>query len=121
VVHGGRYHLFISTQARTFAPGVAGPTGLYGFSAPALRGPYEPLNVSGVVLRNPDAEPTQAYSWLVMPDLRVASFVDAHSLRGRTADEVAAAGAAEARRHFGGTLAPVVRLRLDGGTAGLAG
>jgi levansucrase len=121
VVHDGRYHLFASTQARTFAPGVAGPTGLYGFVAPALRGPYVPLNGSGVVLRNPDAEPTQAYSWLVLPDLRVASFVDAHSLGGRTVEEVTAAGAGHARRHFGGTLAPIVRLWLDGDAAGLAG
>ena len=120
VVRDGRYHLFFSTQTRTFAPGVTGPTGLYGFVAPALRGPYEPLNGSGVVLRNPDEEPSQAYSWLVLPDLRVASFVDAHSLGGASADEIAAAGPEVARRHFGGTLAPIVRLRLDGASAGLA-
>jgi levansucrase len=117
VVHDGRYHLFFSTQARTFAPGVSGPTGLYGFVAPALRGPYTPLNGSGLVVRNPAAEPSQAYSWLVLPDLRVAAFVDLHSLGGRTPDEVTAAGTDVARRHFGGTAAPVVRLRIAGTTA----
>jgi levansucrase len=121
VVHEGGYHLFFSTQRRTFAPGTTGPTGLYGFVAPALRGPYAPLNGSGLVLRNPDAEPAQAYSWLVLPDLRVTSFVDVHSLAGAGVDEVVAAGADVARRHFGGTIAPVVRLWLDGATAGLAG
>ena len=56
---------------------------LYGFVAPALAGPWEPVNGSGLVLRNPEAEPLQAYSWLVLPDLRVTSFVDCHSLAGR--------------------------------------
>lgn len=121
VMRGGRYHLFFSTQARTFAPGVTGPTGVYGFVAPALAGPYAPLNGSGLVLRNPDAEPFQAYSWLVLPDLRVVGFVDFHSLGGRTPDEATAADPGEARRHFGGTLAPVARLWIDGDTAGLAG
>jgi levansucrase len=121
VVHDGGYYLFFSTQRHTFAPGVTGPTGLYGFVAPAFRGPYAPVNGSGLVLRNPDAEPAQAYSWLVLPDLRVSSFVDVHSLAGASADEVAAAGADAARRHFGGTLAPIHRVRLDGATAGLVG
>lgn len=121
VVQDGRYHLFISTQRRTFAPGVEGPTGLYGFVAPALRGPYAPLNGSGLVVANPAAEPTQAYSWLVLPDLRVAGFADAHSLGGLSADAVAAAGADAARAHFGGTIAPMHRLWLSGSTAGLAG
>jgi levansucrase len=121
VAHDGGYYLFFSTQRRTFAPGATGPTGLYGFVAPAFRGPYAPINGSGLVLRNPDAEPAQAYSWLVLPDLRVSSFVDFHSLAGGSADEVAAAGADAARRHFGGTLAPIHRLRLDGATAVLVG
>lgn len=121
VVRDGAYYLFFSTQARTFAPGVTGPTGLYGFVAPGLRGPYTPLNGSGLVVRNPDAEPAQAYSWLVLPDLRVVSFVDFHSLAGMTPDEASAAGADVARRHFGGTLAPVHQIRLDGAVASLVG
>ena len=36
-----------------FHPADCGPTGLYGFVAPRLIGPYEPLNDSGLVLRNP--------------------------------------------------------------------
>jgi levansucrase len=121
VVHDGAHYLFFSTQRHTFAPGIEGPTGLYGFVAPALGGPYEPLNGSGLVLRNPDAEPTQAYSWLVLPDLRVVSFADLHSLAGLSPAQVAAGGPGLARRHFGGTLAPVHRLRLAGATATVEG
>jgi levansucrase len=117
IARDGAYYLFFSTQRHTFAPGVTGPTGLYGFVADALRGPYEPLNGSGLVLRNPDSEPSQAYSWLVLPDLRVVGFVDHHSLAGAAAEEVIRAGADSARRHFGGTIAPVHRLRLSGATA----
>lgn len=119
VVRDGHYYLFFSTQRRTFAPGVTGPNGLYGFVAPTIRGPYAPINGSGLVLQNPVDEPVQAYSWLVLPDLRVASFIDFHSLDGRTPDQVAAAGVDEARKHFGGTIAPIQRLALDGSRATL--
>lgn len=119
VVHDGLYHLFFSTQRRTFAPGTTGPNGLYGFVAPTLHGPYRPINGSGLVVQNPDDEPVQAYSWLVLPDLSVASFVDFHSLEGRSPQEVADAGPAEARSHFGGTIAPIMQLKLDGATAKL--
>jgi levansucrase len=109
VVHDGLYYLFFSTQRRTFDPVVPGPNGLYGFVASALLGPYEPLNGSGLVVQNPPAEPLQAYSWLVLNDLRVSSFVDSYALGGSTASD-----AEQGRRHFGGTLAPALRLRLEG-------
>lgn len=121
VSHDGRHYLFFSTQRRTFAPGVSGPNGLYGFVADHLLGPYAPINGSGLVLRNPDREPLQAYSWLVLPDLSVASFVDSHSLQGRTLEEIDAAGAEAARRHFGGTAAPFLRLSVEDGRVALVG
>ncbi|MEZ5080391.1 MAG: glycoside hydrolase family 68 protein [Thermoleophilia bacterium] len=114
VEHDGLHYLFFSTQRRTFAPGVSGPNGLYGFVSDALLGPYEPVNGSGLVMANPDEEPYQAYSWLVLPDLTVASFVDMHSLGGRSPGEVDAAGNAAARRHFGGTIAPFQHLEIHG-------
>ena len=58
---------------------VSAPTGLYGFAAPTLTGPYEPLNESGLVLQNPSDEPDQAYAWLVLPDLHVISFANYRS------------------------------------------
>ena len=117
VVHAGRYYLFFSTQARTFAPAVTGPTGLYGFVADRLSGPFQPLNGTGLVLRNPAGEPFQAYSWLVLDDLTVSSFVDSYGLVGRHPDELQAQGADAARAHFGGTFAPPLRLVLDGARA----
>ncbi|MDQ3866396.1 MAG: glycoside hydrolase family 68 protein [Actinomycetota bacterium] len=116
VVHSARYYLFFSTQRRTFHPAVSGPTGLYGFVAPSLLGPYEPVNESGLVVQNPPEEPFQAYSWLVLNDLRAVSFVDFHSLGGRRPQELDFQRA-EDRRLFGGTLAPVLQLRLDGARA----
>lgn len=109
--HQGRYYLFWSTQSQVFDPAVpGGPTGLYGMTATRLDGEWEPLNGSGLVFGNPVAAPRQTYSWLVMPDLQVTSFVDdwgATGMRG------------EARR-FGATFAPMLRLYLDGARAGLA-
>jgi levansucrase len=117
VAHDGSYYLFFSTQQRTFHPEVSGPTALYGFVAPALFGPYEALNGSALVLRNPAAEPFQAYSWLVLNDLRTVSFVDSFALHGRHPDDLEKDGPDEVRRHFGGTMAPMVRLRLAGARA----
>jgi levansucrase len=117
VVRDGLYYVFFSTQARTFHPEVEGPTGLYGFVGDGILGPFEPLNGSGLVLRNPVEEPYQAYSWLVLNDLRVTSFVDFHSLGGRKPEEVEGAG--EGPAHFGGTMAPIESISVDGATARL--
>jgi levansucrase len=115
VIHDGRYYCFWSTQAKVFAEGgPSGPTGLYGMVADAFAGPWRPLNGSGLVLANPAAFPHQAYSWLVQDDLKVLSFIDYPELSSPPAD------VAEARRHFGGTPAPDLQLRLDGDRAGLA-
>jgi len=107
--HGGLYYLFWSSQRHVFAPALAAPTGLYGMVAPSLDGGWRPLNGTGLVFANPAEAPRQAYSWFVLPDLSVISFIDDW---GRGAD---AAGA----RRFGGTFAPLLHLRLAGETAGL--
>ncbi len=120
VVVQGNLYLFFSTQARTFHPDVTGPTGLYGFVASSLAGPFTPLNGSGLVFSNPPEEPFQAYSWLVLNDLSVVSFVDFYRLGGRHPDELAADGAA-LRGHFGGTMAPVLKIGVDGDRAWLEG
>ncbi|WP_218154200.1 glycoside hydrolase family 68 protein [Nonomuraea pusilla] len=111
IVHRSRYYLFFCTQRHTFHPADRAPTGLYGFVAPALTGPYEPLNGSGLVIRNPPREPDQAYAWLVLPDLRVVSFANYRSHQGA---DLRHAVAARARANFGGTIAPTLRLTLDG-------
>jgi levansucrase len=117
IARDGRYYLFYCTQWHTFHPPDAGPTGLYGFVAPRLGGPWEPLNRSGLVIRNPPGQPDQAYAWLVLPDLRVVSFLNYRSPGG--ADPRRASSAA-ARAAFGGTVAPVLQLTLDGATTSVA-
>lgn len=119
LVHANdRYYLFFSTQTRTFHPAVTGVTGLYGFVSDDLWGEWTPLNGSGLVLANPPDEPFQAYSWLVLNDMSVYSFVDFHRLGGRSPEHVEQAGLA--RAHFGGTLAPVVHLEVEENRARLA-
>ncbi|PZG23528.1 glycoside hydrolase 68 family protein [Nonomuraea aridisoli] len=111
VVHDSWYYLFFSTHRHNFHPAERAPTGLYGFAAPSLTGPYEPLNGSGLVVRNPSREPDQAYAWLVLPDLRVVSFAN---YRAHQARDPRHADAAQARANFGGTIAPTLTLTLDG-------
>lgn len=111
IFHHGRYYLFWSTQSHVFDPaGPIGPTGLYGMVSERLSGGWRPLNGTGLVFANPAAAPRQAYSWLVLPDLQVTSFIDAWGSDGKDANA----------RRFGATFAPMLRLRLDGDKAGLA-
>mgnify|MGYP003392637403 CR=1 FL=1 len=114
VRHGGRLYLFWSTQAKVFAPGIAAPTGLYGATAPDIGGPWELLNGHGLVFANPHREPFQAYSWWVLPDLSVASFIDYWGIDDPDANEKPLG-----RDRFGGTFAPFLRIALDGTTAQL--
>ncbi|MFB9681852.1 glycoside hydrolase family 68 protein [Streptosporangium vulgare] len=113
IVHDSWYYLFFCTQRHTFHPAGRAPTGLYGFAAPSLTGPYQPLNGSGLVLQNPSPAPDQAYAWLVLPDLQVVSFANYRPHRGVNLRH---AEAAQARAGFGGTIAPTLRLTLNGTT-----
>lgn len=107
VAHGGLYYLFWSTQRHVFDPaGPSGPTGLYAMVSESLFGEWRPVNGSGLVFANPVEAPAQAYSWLVLPDLSVTSFVDDWR--------------SEETRSFGGTFAPFVHLKLAGATADVA-
>ncbi|TDD73075.1 glycoside hydrolase family 68 protein [Jiangella aurantiaca] len=116
VVHRSRYYLFVCTSRRAFHPAGGAPTGLYGFVAPAVDGPYEPLNGTGLVIQNPPEQPDQAYAWLVLPTLDVHSFVDYLAPDG---DDPRSAAAGEARSRFGGTFAPVLGLVVDGASTAL--
>ena len=110
ITHRGLYYLFWSTQSHVFAPEYTfAPTGLYGMVATSLSGEWRPLNGTGLVFANPEAAPRQAYSWLVLPDLSVISFVDDW---GRGCD-------AGGQRRFGATFAPELHLTLSGADAGL--
>ena len=113
----GRYYLFVSSHMHTFAPGIDGYDGLYGFVADSFRGEYRPLNGSGLVVTNPATAPFQAYSWMAFPhreEVLVQSFFNYFDFDGESLDEVAELSVPEQRRRFGGTLAPTVRLSVDG-------
>jgi levansucrase len=111
VVRDGRYYLFWSTQRRTFDPaGPNGPNGLYAMVADSLRGPYRPVNGSGLVAGNPASEPTQSYSWWVTGEGDVWSFIDHWGMQGRTFDQHPEL----LRTQFGGTPAPVFSLSFSG-------
>ncbi|SDC53320.1 levansucrase [Sphingomonas sp. YR710] len=115
VYHRRHYYCFWSTQQKVFAQdGPTGPNGLYGMVAERIDGPWRPINGSGLVLANPPAAPIQAYSWLVLDDLSVLSFVDRPGLPAEAAD------VAVTRRHFAGTPATPIQLRLDHAKAMLA-
>lgn len=74
------------------------------------------LNGHGLVFANPVREPFQACSWWVLPDLSVASFVDYWGTNDANRRDKP-----EGRHHFGGTFAPFLHLRIDGGAATLTG
>lgn len=117
VFHHGRYYAFWATQSSTFAPDLRhAPNGLYGMVAESLFGPYRPLNGSGLVLRNPVAEPLQTYSWFVSADLKVASFVDFWGLEGHPVPS----DPDMANLRFGGVPAPLLQLEIAGDQCGLA-
>ncbi|AHG01558.1 beta-fructofuranosidase (plasmid) [Halostagnicola larsenii XH-48] len=122
VLQDGKWYLFVLSHEFTFAPGLWGPDALYGFVADSLYGDYEPLNESGLVIANPEAAPFQGYSWLAMPqgnDVLVESFENFRGLddtsRGEIGlDEVGFLPAEEQKELFGGTLAPSLKVQLDG-------
>ncbi|WP_370524277.1 glycoside hydrolase family 68 protein [Cellulomonas sp. APG4] len=101
VVHEGRYYLWTISHEFTFAPGLWGPDGLYGFVGAGLRSDYKPLNGSALVLGNPQDAPLQNYSDYVMPNLLVESFIDT-------------VPTADGGVRYGGTLAPTLEIELDG-------
>jgi levansucrase len=100
-----KYYLFTISHAFTYAAGLRGPDGVYGFVGDGIRSDFQPLNNgSGLALANPtdlnlsstDPEQNprqfQAYSHYVMPGGLVESFID--NVEGRR----------------GGTLAPAVKI-----------
>lgn len=100
VIKNGKYHLFTISHQFTYAPGLTGPDGLYGFVGPSLRSDYKPINASGLVLGNPPEAPVQNYSHNVMPNLLVQSFIDTVPTANGPV--------------YGGTLAPTLQLAIDG-------
>lgn len=122
VFNDGKWYLFTISHKFTFAPGLSGPDALYGFVGDSLYGDYEPLNESGLVIANPEEAPFQAYSWLAMPqgdNILVESFenfrgLDDTSHGSISLDEVGNLPPEEQKELFGGTLAPSLKVQLNG-------
>ena len=118
----GKYYLFTISHRETYADGLQGPEGVYGFVGDGLRSDYKPLNQNtGIALSNPinlnfnpgkpyspdfNQSPYtfQSYSHYVMPGGLVESFID--SIGGNK----------DGNPVRGGSLAPTVKLNISGDT-----
>lgn len=121
VFKDGKAYLFTISHRGTYAAGIDGPEGVYAFVGDGIRSDFQPLNNgSGLALGNPTnlnfagGQPFapdynqhpghfQAYSHYVMPGGLVQSFIDTIG----THDDFVR----------GGTLAPTVKIDLDGDTS----
>ena len=118
----GKYYLFTISHRETYADGLQGPEGVYGFVGDGLRSDYKPLNQNtGIALGNPinlnfnpgkpyspdfNQSPYtfQSYSHYVMPGGLVESFID--SIGGNK----------DGNPVRGGSLSPTVKLNISGDT-----
>ncbi|WFT74487.1 glycoside hydrolase family 68 protein [Halobacillus naozhouensis] len=116
VVCDGWYYLFASTHKHSYAPGLDGPDGLYGYTANSLRGCYVPLNCGGLVIANPPEEPFQAYLWLVLPDFSVLSYINYFELDCIPLSAISNLPSEFQSSHFGGTPAPTLQIEITGNT-----
>ena len=105
-------YIFFSTHAFTFADGLSGPEGVYGFYNPDgdLHGHFTPMNGSGLVAGNPTASSVQAYSYLVLPDGKVMSYVNTPYGFGKDPDE---------SREFVGAPAPLFQIGFEHGKSAI--
>ena len=108
VFQDGKVYLFTISHAFTYAEGLKGPDGVYGFVADSLFGPYKPLNKSGLVLGNPSQGPYQSYSHYVMPNGMVEAFIDSIAWTH--------GGHPKGDYRVGGTWAPSVQIEMNGDT-----
>jgi len=118
VVMDGSYYLFCDSHKFTFPEGLDGPDGMYGLVADSLRGDYQPLNGSGLVLANPEDQPFQTYSWMPVPyegnQIAVLSYYNYHDLGETSLTGVGNLSRKGQQAKFGGTFAPTVVVELDG-------
>lgn len=114
VVKGNQYYLFTKSHANKFAQGIEAPEGLYGFVSDSLTAGYKPLNGSGLVIANPESNPYQSYSWMVMSNGTVISYVDYVDVEGKDIQEIGLQSPEYQIEHFGGTLAPSLKLSITG-------
>lgn len=109
-----KYYLFTISHQFTYADGMRGPDGVYGFVGNGVRSDFQPVNNSGLALGSPtdlnmpanapegpdprqNGRQFQAYSHYVQPGGLVQSFIDnVEGVRG-------------------GSLSPTVKMNFQGG------
>lgn len=109
IFQDGKYYLFTISHKFTYADGLTGPDGVYGFVSENLTGPYRPMNGSGLVLGNPSSQPYQTYSHCVMANGLVTSFIDSVPVEKPKSENL--------DYRIGGTEAPTVRIVLENDTS----
>jgi levansucrase len=118
MVMDDKYYLFFDSHKFTFAEGIDGPDGMYGFVADSFHGDYEPLNEGGLVIGNPEEEPFQTYSWMPLPygegQMAVTSYDNYNDLpKGSDLRNLRNLPREAQQAAFGGTLAPTLILSVD--------
>lgn len=106
VFQDGKLYLFTISHHSTYSGNLSGPDGVYGFvSDNGIKGPFRPMNASGLVLGNPSSQPYSTYSHFVDSEGYIQSFIDRIPTPTTTHPDATRIGA---------TLAPTVRIQLDG-------
>ncbi|WP_353267522.1 glycoside hydrolase family 68 protein [Gemmatimonas sp.] len=118
-----RYYLVISTHLFTFKPPLKGPEGMYSWTATSMFGPWTPMNGSALMLHNPATNPDQTYSYQMLQDRSVLSFINFIGPGESCGYYVgcADASAADQATRFGGTLTKSVLMSIQGTTARVIG
>lgn len=114
VLRDGGLYLFFCTHDFTFSPTLKGYRGLYGFYSPTgeLGPAMQPLNGHGLVAANPPEAAEQVYSFMVLPDGQVTSYLNVlwgFAQRPEYKD-----------REMWGAPAPLFGLRFEGATVTVA-
>ena len=105
-----KYYLFTISHKFTYADGLTGPDGVYGFVSENLTGPYRPMNGSGLVLGNPSSQPFQSYSHCIFPTTEGKNVFNATSF----IDSVPVKNNGKLQYRIGGTEAPTIQLVIEG-------
>ncbi|MEO1454977.1 MAG: glycoside hydrolase family 68 protein [Pseudomonadota bacterium] len=112
VVREDGIYVFFSTHAFTYADGISGPEGLYGFynASGDIHGHFTPMNGTGLVMGNPPESSVQTYSYLVLPDGKVMSYINTPYGYGSDPDS---------EREFFGAPGPLVQIGFQDGKSSL--
>lgn len=118
-----RYYIVISTHPFTFKPPLTGPEGMYGWTSTSLFGPWVPMNGSALMLHNPASNPDQTYSYQLLQDRSVLSFINFIGTGESCGYYVGCADESpeEQSVRFGGTLTKSVLMSIQGTQARVAG